>query len=333
MTAKPSSSLLPFALCLLPFAFLSSCGYVGDPLPPTLDIPRRVTDLRVEQRADKVLIDFSIPELTTEGMALRLERVELRAGPYTRAPFDAEAWTAQAKPLDTSGLKSGPAHLELEASAWTGQEVFWRVRLFSHKGRDSGWSEFVTFRVIPPLRPPDGLKAETVADGVRLSWTGPGDATFRIQRRTGKEPPVEVASANGREWLDRDIRYGETYAYSLRSVVKNGRSSVTSDLSAPVTITPVDRFPPAVPQGLAALAASSSIELTWEQNTETDLRGYYVYRAAGDAAFERLGDVREVPTLSDREVKPAARYRYAISSLDRSGNESARSTPVEVSTP
>lgn len=332
MTAKPSSFLL-LAFCTLPFAFLVSCGYVGDPLPPTLDIPRPVTDLRVQQRADKILIDFTIPELTTEGIALRLERVELRAGPYTRDPFDAEAWAAAAKLLDTSALKPGPAHLEVDAAGWTGQEVFWRVRLFSHKRRDSGWSDFVAFKVTPPLPPPAGLKAESVAEGVRLNWTGPGDATFRVLRRTGKETPVEVASASGREWLDRDVRFGETYAYSLRSVVKNGQSVVTSDFSAPVTITPVDRFPPAVPQGLAALAASSSIELTWEQNTENDLRGYYVYRAAGDAGYERLGDVREVPTLSDRDVKPATRYRYAISSVDRTGNQSARSTPVEVSTP
>ncbi len=75
----------------------------------------------------------------------------------------------------------------------------------------------------------------------------------------------------------------------------------------------------------------------WER-PQNELRGHFLGHylsacAAGDAAFERLGDVLDVPSLSDREVKPATRYRYAVSSVDRSGNESARSEPVEVSVP
>ena len=310
---------------------LAGCGYVGDPLPPTLDIPRRVTDLRVRQRVDKVLVDFTIPELTTESLVLKLDRVELRAGPYARDPFDSEAWAPEAKVINTSGLKPGPAHLELDASGWTGQEVFWRVRLFSHKGRDSGWSDFVAFRVLPPPKPPTGLKAEAAPGGVRLTWSE--EATLRILRRTGKEEPAVVATATGREWLDKEARFGESYEYTARTVIESGDSSVTSDLTPPAAITPLDTFPPAVPQGLTALAATASIELTWEQNTEPDLRGYYVYRAVGDGAWERAGDVLALPSLSDRGVKPATRYRYAVSSVDRTGNESARSTPVEVSMP
>jgi len=319
------SLLAPFAL------LLAGCGYVGDPLPPTLDIPRRVTDLRVRQRADRLLVDFTIPELTTEGLALGLAKVDLRAGPYTREPFDAEAWAAGARPLDTSNLKPGPAHLEVDAGAWIGREAFWRVRLFGHKGRDSGWSDFVAFRVVPPPQPPAGFGAEATAEGVRLSWTE--ETTLRILRGSGKQPPADVATVSGRGWLDSNVRFGETYEYAARTVIRSGESTATSELTAPVVITPLDTFPPAVPQALAALAASSSIELTWEQNTESDLRGYYVYRAVGDGEFERLGDLRQVPGLSDRDVKPATRYRYSVSAVDRNGNQSARSAPVEASMP
>ncbi len=315
-------------LCAL---LMAGCGYVGDPLPPTLDVPRRVTDLRVRQRVDRVLVDFTIPELTTEGLALRLARVELRAGPYARDPFDSEAWAAQAKLIDTTGLKPGPAHLEVDATGWTGQEVFWRVRLFSHKGRDSGWSDFAIFRVLPPPSPPAGMKAETTAEGVRLSWTD--DATIRVLRRAGNQEPVVVATVSGRQWLDKEARFGETYEYTARTVIESGESTVTSGLTAPLAVTPLDTFPPAAPHGLKALAAAASVELTWEQNTEPDLGGYRVYRAPGEGAWEGVGDLVNVPGLSDRQVKPATRYRYAVSSVDRSGNESARSAPVEVLMP
>ena len=135
------------------------------------------------------------------------------------------------------------------------------------------------------------------------------------------------------EWLDREAQFGETYEYSLQTVLKVGSSAAESAVSQALTITPVDRFPPEPPEGLAALAGSSTIELTWEQSTETDLRGYRIYRAAGDGALEPLGDPVEVPSYSDRGVQSGARYRYAVSAVDRSGNESQRSSAVEVAMP
>ncbi len=329
---------MPIRRILLPLACVSlaGCGTIGDLRPPTLDIPRKVTDLRVVERADKIVIDFTIPALTTEDLPLKLAKVDLRAGPYAQSPFDAEAWAARAQSLDTAGLKPGPANLQMDAAPWKGQELFFRVRLFSHKGRDSGWSEFAALSVIPPLETPLGLKAEAVAQGVRLSWAGPegpAGVSFRIRRGAGKQAPAEVATVSGREWVDTGARFGETYAYTLQAVVKTGATWAESEVSQPVTVTPVDRFPPAVPQGLTGLAGSASIELTWDPNAEADLRGYYVYRSSGAGAWTRLGDVVETPSYSDREVKPGMAYRYAVSSVDQSGNESQRSSAVEVSMP
>lgn len=321
---------------LVSAALLAGCGSIGDVLPPTLDIPLPVTDLRVRQVVDKVAVDFTVPALTTEGLPLVLRNAELRAGPYARDPFDAEAWAAQALLLDTAGLKPGPAHVEVDAAPWTGQEVFFRVRLFGKKGRDGGWSGFASLRVVAPLAAPSGLKAEAAAEGVRLAWTGsPGPAglVYRVLRGTGKGALSEAATVSAHQWVDAEAQFGESYSYAVQAVLKTGESAAESAVSAPVSITPVDRFPPSAPAGLTALAATASIELTWDQNSEPDLGGYFVYRATAGGAWERAGRRLDGPSFSDRNVQPGVRYRYAVSAVDQLGNESPRSDAVEAQLP
>lgn len=323
--------------CLVPaFLLLSGCGYVGDPLPPALRIPGRVTDLRATQQEDRIVVHFTVPELTTDGLPLKLGKVELLAGPFAQAPFDTEAWTAGAKVLDTSTVKPGPASVELTFPAWNGQEVFFRVRVLSDRGKDGGWSDFAVLRVIAPLRKPDALKPEATEQGVKLTWAGPREpagVTFRIRRREGKGDVAEVAMATGHEWLDTQTRYGETYEYSVQSLMTADGARAESAPSDPVSIVPVDRFPPAVPAGLTALAGPSSIELSWDPNTESDFAGYFVLRAASGGALERLAGPLPAPTFSDRGARSGTAYKYAVSAVDQAGNQSERSATVDVTLP
>ncbi len=318
------------------FLLLSGCGYIGDPLPPALRIPGRVTDLRVAQQEDRIVIHFTVPELTTDGLPLRLGKLDLLAGPYAQAPFNAEAWAAGAKTLDTSAVKPGPATVEVTPSGWNGQEVFFRVRVLSDRGKDGGWSDFANLRVIAPLHKPDGLKVEATAQGVKLTWAGPREPagmTFRIRRREGKGAVAEVATAAGSEWVDTQTRYGETYEYSVQSLMTADGARAESAQSDPISIVPVDRFPPAVPTGLTALAGPSSIELSWDPNPEPDLAGYIVYRAVSGGALERLAGPLAAPSFSDKGTRPATAYKYAVSAVDQTGNESPRSNAVEISMP
>jgi hypothetical protein len=315
---------------------MSGCGYVGEPLPPALRIPGRVTDLRAVQQEDRIVIHFTVPELTTDGLPLKLGKVDLLAGPYAQAPFNTEGWAAGAKPLDTSTVKPGPATVELTFSGWNGQEVFFRVRVIGYRGKDGGWSDFANLRVIAPLRKPDGLKPEATAQGVKLTWAGPREpagVAFRIRRREGQGAVAEVATVAGYEWLDTQTRYGETYEYSVQSLVTADGARAESAPSDPVSILPVDRFPPATPRGLMALVAPASIELTWDPNSEADFAGYFVYRVANGGAFERIAGPLTAPSFSDKEARPGAVYRYAVSAVDQVGNESERSATIEVKLP
>ena len=88
-----------------------------------------------------------------------------------------------------------------------------------------------------------------------------------------------------------------------------------------------------MPAGLNAATAPNSIEISWEGNTEPDLAGYRVYRSTGAGPFEKIGELVAIPSYSDRDIEHGKTYRYAVSAIDKSGNESAQSGPVEAMVP
>lgn len=311
----------------------AGCGYVGEPLPPALNIPQRLSDVTVTQVGARIVVQYSPPQLSTDGLSLKNPgRAELAIGPAP-VPFQADVWAAQAKTQGTFKMEGGMAGAEIPVADWVGQEVVAAVRLYSAKGRHAGWSNFVTLAVVPPLESPRNVLAEAVPTGVRIRWqASPG--RFRVFRRGGKETTaVSLAETAGQEYLDPTAEFGHTYRYSVETVRSEGNVRAASERTAEVEILPEDRFPPAVPASVTAIASTGSIELAWEQNSEPDLAGYRVYRAEGTGEFARIGDTRTAPNYSDRPVRSGVRYRYAVSSVDRVGNESAQSAPVEIVAP
>jgi fibronectin type 3 domain-containing protein len=105
-----------------------------------------------------------------------------------------------------------------------------------------------------------------------------------------------------------------------------------------VTVTPLDTFPPAVPQGLVAALlpgaapGSAVVDLSWSINLETDLAGYHVYRSEQEGTKGQLvtPDLLPTPAVRDTSVEPGHRYWYTVTAVDRAGNESAPCTPVVV---
>jgi hypothetical protein len=324
---------LVLIVALTAFLILAGCGYVGEPLTPALNMPHKVMDLRAVESGDRIVVEFTIPDHTTEELLLtRLGEVELRMGPGGPPPFDFGRWAGSAPRIPVAGLSPGPTKVTTSAKNWAGQEVLLAVRVSSAKGRFSDWSNPVVLPVVAPIGKPADVRAEAVLTGVKVSWQSvPRDAlSFRVYRRaeTEKEASV-VATPAAPVWIDTAATYGKRYIYSVRAVVKTSASEAESELSVPVEIVPVDKFPPAVPAGLTAAASPDSIELAWDRNTDPDFACYRVYRSVDGTAFEKIADSIEAPNYSDRRVSSGKRYRYAVSAVDLLGNESARSQPTE----
>jgi hypothetical protein len=312
---------------------LAGCGYIGEPMYPLLNIPGRVTDLSAVERGSRVIFQFTVPPLTTEGKLARIGRVEVRIGDAGAPPFDLNQWVARSKPLEVDF--AGKKHIlsELPAAPWAGKDLVFAVKVYGVNKRDAGWSNLATVSVIPPLPAPTGVAAVAVAEGVRVTWHGPR-AQYRIFRRMEKEESAaQMATVDGSEWLDKTTEYGKQYRYVIQVLQKTGGGDAESDLSEEKSVTPEDKFAPAVPTGLNAVATAENIELVWDRNTEPDLAGYRLYRAIGDDKLEKIADISDTPSYTDRKLESGKRYRYAVSSIDRLANESEMSKPAEVTAP
>ncbi len=313
-------------------AILCGCGYTGDPLPPALMIPEAVEDLNGFQRGEVVLLQFTVPQKTTEDLLLKVPpEIELRAGENPQGGFDISAWLAGSERLPAPEIREGVARLSVPARAWAGMEMVFGVRTRGPRGRVSQWSNLLVLRIIAPPAPPRGLRAEGTPEGVRVTWEGEG-ARWRVFRKSEAEFE-QAAEVEQREWLDREASFGKAYEYAVEQMAQTGAAPAVSERTAPVRIEYEDRFPPAPPAGLRALAGTGSIELNWDRNREDDFRAYQIWRAEEDGELQRLGEPGPSSTFSDRTAAPGKRYRYAVSAIDEKGNESRPCDPVEIVAP
>jgi hypothetical protein len=321
MWGRTGSCAAPLILSIL----LAGCGYVGDPLPPLVNMPERVQYLSAVERGTRILVQFSLPNKTTEGVTIKTApKPDVRIGSATGPD-----WEPQSKPAMEVSISNGAAQFEIPVAEWVGKNVTVGVRVLGASGRMSDWS-YASFPVVQPLAKPQSLERQGVPEGIRLSWEG-SEGDYRIYRRIGEAKSFSTAAdVNAREWVDRNVDYGTPYSYFVRRIQKvNDTRAAESEASNEVHLTPTDTFAPAVPQGLRADAAANSVELAWEADTESDLAGYRVYRATAGGEFGKIADVGLVPAYSDRTVEHGKSYRYAISAFDKTGNECARSAAVE----
>jgi fibronectin type 3 domain-containing protein len=96
--------------------------------------------------------------------------------------------------------------------------------------------------------------------------------------------------------------------------------SIRGELSAPICVTPVDRYPPPVPTGLRAVQEGGGITLLWEAVDAPDLAGYVVLRADSDGAdmMPLTRDLLTATTYRDTTVAAGGTYGYAVLAVDTS---------------
>ncbi len=88
-----------------------------------------------------------------------------------------------------------------------------------------------------------------------------------------------------------------------------------------------DSTPPVAPAGLAATAGDGAVSLDWNDNSESDLDGYTVYRATSSGGpFSAVNSTLLTASLyNDTGLTNNTTYYYVVTASDNSSNESASS--------
>ena len=95
-----------------------------------------------------------------------------------------------------------------------------------------------------------------------------------------------------------------------------------------------DITPPAKPTGLSASYENGIITLSWDANTEEDLKQYKLYRAATGNPETSMATVDAGTELyDDGDIDKGISYYYRITAIDNADNESSYSNEVSVQVP
>jgi fibronectin type 3 domain-containing protein len=307
---------------------LGGCGYVGYPLPPAGNIPLPIANVKASQIGDKMIVEFTEPLITTEGLPIkRLGGLDVRIGQKID-PFSAGVWAEKAKPVPAKLSETGIVTVDVPVKDWIGQDVIIGVRTTNVKGKASTWSNFANLHVAAAPAVPTGLHAESDPHGSKLTWTG-SSPSYRVFRKLpGDKEGAQIGEPTEASFVDETAEYDKKYVYWVVAVDGGARSPESETYE----FTSIDKFAPATPSGVTAIIGPVSVELAWESNIEPDLRGYRVYRSVGGAEPERLAEVAS-PAFSDKKPVAGKKHSYTITAIDKRDNESAKSAAVEVDVP
>lgn len=223
-----------------------------------------------------------------------------------------------------------------DTAATVGSPVYYKVYAVDTSGNQSNPAAGSATRPTPSVTPPDppaNPMATGVPTGVLITWDAniesdlAGYNLFYSTTIGGTYVQVNGPLLTDTTYVDTSAPAGVAAYYYVEAVNSSNLSSDASDI---VNATPQDVTPPAVPTGLLASADETEVVLVWDANTETDLDGYNVYSAASATGiFTQInGSLLTDPTYTDSTITAGQTLYYAVTAMDTSGNQSAKSAVV-----
>jgi len=222
------------------------------------------------------------------------------------------------------------------------KKYLFSLRVKDIRRRKSLYSTPISFEAKMLSNPPLNFNAEVFADKILLQWDPPGEnidlstpplvAGYNVFRAAGKSKAVRLNPVliKGRTYEDKTFDFGTTYSYLVRVSSSESSPYQESEDSEVFEISPKDTFAPAPPKGVVLVMGPDILSLSWDANQESDLGGYRVWkRAEGESEFAALMKEPILEnTYTDTSVEKNIRYYYAITSMDKAGNESQKSNTI-----
>ena len=279
-------------LLILALSILGGCGRKQLPQPPRIRLADPTRDLKVVQRDDFAILDWSYPSTTTDGGILQdVEKIEVWRVilPRGQEPTGSSKRDRQMKvqlieaqgeilvELDTEGLEGatrGPKlHVEDDLTLVRSMhpkiedEIVWYVvRTVCCDHRPSAFSNIARLRVELPPEPPESFTVIGSREGILISW--PEDSEFPVQIERSPDGEtwalVTTEAVDDFEWRDVTPKQGQAWYYRLRSVRQGSvGAAIIGEASEIVSVDHPDVYPPQTPRDLVCLPEGSRVRLRW----------------------------------------------------------------------
>lgn len=219
---------------------------------------------------------------------------------------------------------------------------YYRLTLYDGQGRETGLSEIASAitRGKPPT--PEGLSAQSgLVKRVKLSWKvrpeKEVEGYYIYWNKVAAGEFQQIDKVKGRENTkfvdkgerDRPLDDNATYYYMITSYNK---VDVNSD---PCTVASATTKPrPTAPTGLSAQGGlPARIALAWNQNPETDIKYFHLYRKKAEGKFkERTKLPPDQSQYEDVKLDHGTTYIYQLQAEDKDNLLSNFSDSAEAAT-
>lgn len=188
----------------------------------------------------------------------------------------------------------------------------------------------------PPAIPTNVTATATSSTQVNVTWTAATDNVGVTNYYLIRNGVTLAVLGNVTSYSDTTVLPSTTYSYTVMAADAANNLSPPSTAASVTTPNTPDTTAPSAPANLLAHAESpSQVNLSWQPSTDNvGIAGYDVYRATGGGTANKVAGISASSTsYGDASVSPNTSYSYFVAARDSSGNVSAHSNTVDVTTP
>lgn len=358
------------AACLVLTVLLAGCGKKGNPLPPLRPVPARIADFTAVRTEGQVELRFTVPSANLDGTTpVAIDRVDIYAlqGTEGQTPPPAGQVAGDVRRViaslpvrrpavpgvdepgtPVSGFVPLPGDQvtyvdDTRAAEQAGAAAMYYVAVpvtGSGRGRSGPPTPVANVPLgALPDAPSDIVLAHDEAN-ITATWQAPAaTAAYRVFRAPangdeGAHPELLTPQALTSASFQLPVVFDRQVCLAVQSVQVSGPVTTAGQMSAPVCITPEDRYPPPTPTGLRVVQEGSAVVVLWDAVDAPDLAGYLVLRAEGTSETFTTLTPEPVSGTTYRDASAAAgtSYSYVVRAVDSAlaRNASAASAPQSI---